>query len=59
MREGIFFGGGGCGHARGFLSIFSKVMENAIVTIKLLIFFTSSVMLLSGLKIHYHLIEIS
>ena len=49
MREGIFWGwwGGGGGHACGFL-------ENAIMTIKLLIFSPSSVMLLSGLKIHHH-----
>ena len=53
MREGnFFFGGGGWvrGHACGFLFNFSKVTENAIITIKLLIFSTSSVMLLSGLK---------
>ena len=57
MREGIFFlggGAGGRGHACGFLFNFSKVTENAIITIKLLIFSTSSVMLLSGLKIHHH-----
>ena len=40
MREGNFFwGGGGGGHACGFLFNFSKVTENAIITIKLLIFF--------------------
>ena len=52
MREGNFFGGGRRrgGHACGFLFNFSKVTENAIITIKLLIFSTSSVMLLSGLK---------
>ena len=61
MREEIFFGGdGGRGgevggwHACGFLFNFSKVTENAIITIKLLIFSTSSVILLSGLKIHHH-----
>ena len=48
-------GGGGRGHPCGFLFNFSKVTENAIITIKLLIFFsTSSVMLLSGLKIHHY-----
>ena len=40
MREGIFLGGGGAGGlACGFLFNFSKVAENAIITIKLLIFF--------------------
>ena len=40
MREGNFFWGGGVGgHACGFLFNFSKVTENAIITIKLLIFF--------------------
>ena len=41
MREGNFFGRGGrgVGHACGFLFNFSKVTENAIITIKLLIFF--------------------
>ena len=40
MREGNFFlGGGGGGHACGFLFSFSKVTENAIITTKLLIFF--------------------
>ena len=44
MREGIFLGGvggGGAGGALacGFLFNFSKVAENAIITIKLLIFF--------------------
>ena len=34
----IFLGGGG-GHVCGFLFNFSKVTENAIITIKLLIFF--------------------
>ena len=38
MREGNLGGGGG-GHACGFLFNFSKVTENAIITIKLLIFF--------------------
>ena len=36
--EKEFFGGTG-GHACGFLFNFSKVTENAIITIKLLIFF--------------------
>ena len=42
MHEGNFFGGGGRrggGYACGFLFNFSKVTENAIITIKLLIFF--------------------
>ena len=40
MREGNFLGGcGGGGHACGFLFNFSKVTENAIITIKLLTFF--------------------
>ena len=51
--EKEFFGGTG-GHPCGFLFNFSKVTENALITIKLLIFSTSSVMLLSGLKIHLH-----
>ena len=51
MLEGNFF----CGeHACGFLFNFSEVTENAIIMIKLLIFSTSSGMLLSGLKIHHH-----
>ena len=51
----FFVGGGARGHACGFLFNFSKVAESAIITIKLLIFFSkSSVMLLSGLKIHHH-----
>ena len=34
MREGIFFWGGGGGrHACGFLFNFSKVTENAVMTI--------------------------
>ena len=37
MKE-IFLGRGG-GYACGFLFSFSKVTENAIITIKLLIFF--------------------
>ena len=50
-----FWGAGmGGGHACGFLFNFSKVTDNAIITIKLLIFSTSSVMLLLGLKIHHH-----
>ena len=36
------------------LGYFSKVMVNAFITIKLLVFSTSSVMLLSGLKIHHY-----
>ena len=49
MHEGNILGGGnGAGHACGFLFNFFTV------TIKLLIFSTSSVMLLSGLKIHHH-----
>ena len=47
-------GGGGRGHACGFPFNFSKVTENAIITIKLLIFSTSSLMLLSSLKTHHH-----
>lgn len=42
MREGNFFGGAGAlagAHACGFLLNFSKVMEHAIIAIKLLIFF--------------------
>ena len=42
MCEGNFFlggGGQGEGHDSGFLFNFSKAMENAIITIKLLIFF--------------------
>ena len=40
MREEIFWGGTGGGrHACGFLFNFSTVTENAIITIKLLIFF--------------------
>ena len=39
MREGNFFLVGGWGHACEFLFNFSKVTENAIITIKLLIFF--------------------
>ena len=38
MREGNFLGGGGGGHACGLLYNFSNMMENAIITIKLLIF---------------------
>ena len=60
MREGNFFGGrGGGGHACGFLFNFSKVTENANNDKTIDFFSTSSVMLLSGLKIHHHLIEIS
>ena len=56
MREGnFFFWGGGGGHACGFLFNFSKVTENAIITDKTIDFFSSSsVTLLSGLKIHHH-----
>ena len=50
IREGIFFRARR-GHACGFLFKFSKVTENAIMTIKLRIFSTSSVMLLSGLRL--------
>ena len=39
MREGFFGGRGGGKHACGFLFNFSKVTENAIIRIKLLIFF--------------------
>ena len=42
MREGNCWcgvGGGGGGHACGFLFNFSKVTENGIITLKLLIFF--------------------
>ena len=40
MREEKFLGGvGRGGHAYGFLLNFSKVKENAIITIKLFIFF--------------------
>ena len=35
----VCWGGGGGGHACGFLFNFSKLTENAIITIKLLIFF--------------------
>ena len=38
MRKGKFFWASG-GHACGFLFNFSKVTENAIITIKLLLFF--------------------
>ena len=55
VKESLGGGRGRGGHACGFLFNLSKVTENAIITIKLLIFFsTSSVMLLSGLKIHHH-----
>ena len=56
MREGNVFlwRGRGGGAGLWILFNFSKVTENAIMTIKLLIFSTSSVMLLSGLKIHHH-----
>ena len=40
MRVGNYFWGGGSGgHACGFLFIFSKVTENAIITIGLLLLF--------------------
>ena len=42
MCEGNFLGAGGGGHACGFLFNFSKVTENAIITIKLLTFFNIS-----------------
>ena len=56
MREGKFGGGGGRrgGHACGFLFNFSKVTENANNDKTIDFFSTSSVMLLSGLKIHHH-----
>ena len=57
MRErNFFFGGGGAGvrHACGFLFNFSKVTENANNDKTIDFFSTSSVMLLSGLKIHHH-----
>ena len=55
MREGKFWGGGaGGGHACGFLFNFSKVTENANNDKTIDFFSTSSVMLLSGLKIHHH-----
>ena len=47
----IFGGDREGGDACGFLFNFSTVTENAIITINL--FSTSSVMLLSGLKIHH------
>ena len=53
MREGNLGEGAGA-HACGFLFNFSEVTEIAIITIELLIFSTSSVLLLSGLKIHHH-----
>ena len=49
-----FFGGGRGGHACGFLFNFSKVTENANNDKTIDFFSTSSVMLLSGLKIHHH-----
>ena len=40
MCKGNFFGGGwGGGHACGFLFNFAQVTENAIIAIKLTIFF--------------------
>ena len=45
VGEMFFLGGGRGGRAWEFLFNFSKVTENAFITIKLLI---------SGLKIHYH-----
>ena len=56
MKENFLGAGGrGGGHACGFLFNFSKTENQAVITIKLLIFFsTSSVMLLSGLKVHHH-----
>ena len=55
MREEKFLGGvGRGGHAYGFLLNFSKVTGDVIIMVKLLIFFDSSVMLPSGLKIHHH-----
>ena len=54
MREGIFlFGWGGGWHACGFLFNFSKVTENASITIKLLIFFHIFSDVAIGVKIHH------
>ena len=39
VKDFCFGQGGGGGHVCGFLFNFSKVTENAIITIKLLIFF--------------------
>ena len=41
-------------HAWESLFDFPKMTENVFTTMKLLIFFTSLVMLLSGVKIHHH-----
>ena len=55
VKEIFFLGGGaGGGHACGFLFSFSKVTENANNVKTIDFFSTSSVMLLSGLKIHHH-----
>ena len=55
MGERKFFGGApGGGHACGFLFNFSTVTENANNNKTIDFFSTSSVMLLSGLKIHHH-----
>ena len=51
VDENFFRGAGMLGN---FLFNFSKVTGNTFITIKLLIFSTSSAMLLSGLKIHHH-----
>ena len=53
MKENVWGGPGG-GHACGFLFNFSKVTENANNDKTIDFFSTSSVMLLSGLKIHHH-----
>ena len=61
-QQALSWGGGGAKldgivlgrNAWEFLFNFSKVTENAFITIKLLIFPTSSLVLLLGLKIHHH-----
>ena len=52
VKEKFFLGQGG--DAYGFLFNFSKVTENANNDKTIDFFPTSSVMLLSGLKIHHH-----
>ena len=54
VKEKFFWARGGGGHACGFLFNFSKVTENANNDKTIDFFPTSSVMLLSGLKIHHH-----
>ena len=55
MRERKFFGGGAGGRMLvDFYSISLKVTENANNDKTIDFFPTSSVMLLSGLKIHHH-----